>query len=401
MYTIKVKLYPNKEMFNLLYNNCNATRFIYNYGLNKSIKYYKKTEKILSIYEISADIPKLKEKLEFLQLADSTSLQQSLKDLNQAYQNFFRRVKRGENSGFPRFKSRFTSRYSFRCVMNNTVNGNKIKIGKYRNITFRCSKRDKELLNNYRIKNVTVVLDGKYFYASVLIDYNKPISNEFQYKVCGIDVGVTKPFSIAYKKDRELICKTNGIKTRHKLKKLELKRKKIQKSLARKSKGSNNRNKCKIKLSNIYRKERQVRKDFIEKFTTQLATRFKTITIEDLKLKHMTKSAKGTIENPGKNVKVKSDLNRELLRLGFGTFKQRLIDKQKVRQHFVVLVNPKYTSQICSNCGHKDKNSRISQSEFICAKCGYEINADYNASINILSRGIKVLKGNTQLGKVA
>ena len=115
----------------------------------------------------------------------------------------------------------------------------------------------------------------------------------------------------------------------------------------------------------------------------------------------MTKSAKGTLESPGKNVKAKSGLNRELLRLGFGTFKQRLTDKQKARNHFVVLVNPRFTSQICSNCGYKDKSSRISQSEFVCTNCGFEINADYNAAINIRSRGIKVLKGNTKLGNVA
>ena len=400
MYTIKVRLYPNKETYKLLSNNCNASRFIYNWGLENSIKYYKKTSKSLSRFELDKQLPQLKEKLEFLQLADSTSLQQSLKDLNQAYQNFFRRVKKGENPGFPKFKSRFNHRQSFRCVMSNKVKDNKIKIGKYRNITFRCSKRDKELLNNTRIKNVTVVLEGGKCYASILIDYYKPVSKTYQYKVCGIDVGVAKPFSIAYK-NQDMIYKTNGIKVKRQLEKLEQKRKRLQIILSRKTKGSNNYGKVKLKINRVYQKEKNVRKDFIEKFTTQLSNKFKAVVLEDLKLQRMTKSAKGTLVNPGKNVKTKSGLNRELLRLGFGTFKRRLIDKQKARNHFVVLVNPKFTSQICSNCGHKDKNNRISQSEFVCIKCGYEINADYNAAINIRNRGISVLKGNTKLGKVA
>ena len=400
MYTVKVRLYPNKETYNLLYNNCNASRFIYNWGLENSIDYYNKTGKSLSRSELDKQLPQLKEKLEFLALADSTSLQQSLKNLNQAYQNFFRRVKKGENPGFPRFKSRFNPRQSFRCVMSNQVNGNKIKIGKYRNITFRCSKRDKNLLNNYKIRNVTVVLEDKHFYASILIDYDKPVSKTYQYKVCGIDVGVAKPFSIVYK-DGDIICKTNGIKVKRRLEELEQKRKRLQIILSRKTKGSSNYGKIKSKINRVYQKERNVRKDFTEKFTTQLSNKFKAVVLEDLKLQKMTKSAKGTLENPGKNVKAKSGLNRELLRLGFGNFKQRLIDKQKARNHFVVLINPRFTSQICSNCGHRDKNSRISQSEFKCVKCGFEINADYNAAINIRSRGIKVLKGNTKLGKVA
>ena len=171
--------------------------------------------------------------------------------------------------------------------------------------------------------------------------------------------------------------------------------------MSRKNKCSNNYEKTKLKINRAYKKERNVRKDFIEKFTTQLADKFKTVVIEDLKLQKMTKSTKGTIENPGKNVKVRSSINREMLRLGFGTFRKRLIDKQKARNHNVILVNPRFTSQICSNCGHQDENNRRSQSKFRCTNCGFEINADYNAAINIRERGIKVLNGGTELGKVA
>ena len=227
MYAVKVRLYPNRKTFELLNNNCNASRFVYNWGLEKSINYYNETGKTLSRFELDKQLPKLKENLEFLALADSTSLQQSLKDLNQAYKNFFRRVKCGEIPGYPKFKSRFNHIQYFRCVMSNKIENNKIKIGKYRNITFRCSKRDKNLVNNYRIKNVTVTLEGgKYFYASILLDYDKPISSDYEYELCGIDVGIAKPFSIAYK-DNDNVLETDGIKIKRAIRKTRTKKKTV------------------------------------------------------------------------------------------------------------------------------------------------------------------------------
>ena len=117
----------------------------------------------------------------------------------------------------------------------------------------------------------------------------------------------------------------------------------------------------------------------------------------------MTKSNKGSKENPGKNVKAKSSLNREMLRIGFYSFKLRLLQKLQSRNKVLVLVNPKFTSQTCNKCGYKDKDNRKSQSNFTCIQCGHTDNADVNAALNIRDRGIKVLKygDSVKYGKVA
>jgi putative transposase len=115
-----------------------------------------------------------------------------------------------------------------------------------------------------------------------------------------------------------------------------------------------------------------------------LATSFQTIKFEDLKLSNMTRSSKGTVQNPGKNVAAKSGLNREMLRLGLSTLVLRTEQKSMTNGGQVVYINPKFTSQTCSCCGVIDKKSRISQSKFVCVHCGYTLNADINAALNIL-----------------
>lgn len=112
------------------------------------------------------------------------------------------------------------------------------------------------------------------------------------------------------------------------------------------------------------------------------------IVVEDLKLKNMTKSAKGTSKTHGKNVKAKSGLNRVLLDLSIGEFVRQLEYKSKWYGRKLIKVNPAYTSQTCSSCGHKAKENRLSQSTFCCVKCGHSDNADYNAANNILRRGL-------------
>ena len=111
------------------------------------------------------------------------------------------------------------------------------------------------------------------------------------------------------------------------------------------------------------------------------------IVLEDLKVKNMTKSAKGTIDNPGKNVKAKSGLNKSILDQGWGEFKRQLEYKQKWRGGDVILVNPKYTSQACSVCNNVCADNRTSQSEFKCVACGHKTNADFNAALNVLRAG--------------
>ena len=112
------------------------------------------------------------------------------------------------------------------------------------------------------------------------------------------------------------------------------------------------------------------------------------IFIEDLKVSNMSKSAKGTTEEPGGNVRAKSGLNKSILDQGWHTFRQQLEYKSAWQGGIVVAIAPRYTSQTCSRCGHCAKESRQSQSEYLCVSCGYEANADVNAARNILAAGL-------------
>lgn len=149
--------------------------------------------------------------------------------------------------------------------------------------------------------------------------------------------------------------------------------------------GSQRRVTTKQKLAVVQARDTARRKDWIEKATTNLARRFDTVVIEDLRIKNMTRSAKGTVAEPGTGVAQKRGLNRSILEQGWGLFARRLADKIGDR---LVLVPAAYTSQRCSCCGHVDNKSRESQSRFACTACGHADHADVNAALNILAHGL-------------
>jgi putative transposase len=154
----------------------------------------------------------------------------------------------------------------------------------------------------------------------------------------------------------------------------------LQRRLARAERGSNRRTAVKLAIARLTAREADGRKDWCEKVSTDLARRFDTIAVEDLKIADMTRSAKGTLAEPGTNVRQKAGLNREISRSGWGLLVTRLEQKAPGR---VQKVNPAYTSQRCSACGHVDRDSRESQARFRCTSCGFAGHADVNAAINI------------------
>ena len=144
--------------------------------------------------------------------------------------------------------------------------------------------------------------------------------------------------------------------------------------------GSNRRGRVKHAIARLRARESDRRKDWAEKASTGMARRFDVIRVEGLQIKNMTRSARGTRENPGRNVRAKAGLNRGILGSGWGLLVRRLEDKAPGR---VEKVKPHYTSQRCSACGQVDRDSRESQAVFRCTACGFAANADVNAAINI------------------
>ena len=170
-----------------------------------------------------------------------------------------------------------------------------------------------------------------------------------------------------------------------KLKMLEARKRRYQRMMARRKKGSNRRGKARHLMAKTSRKIAQVRKDWNHQTTRILANTASEIILEDLHTSGMTKSAKGTVEKPGKNVRQKAGLNREILNTGWHQLEQML----EYKSHTLTFVPAPYTSQACHECGSIDSASRLSQSEFKCTQCGFTSNADVNAALNILALGIE------------
>jgi putative transposase len=373
---VKVRLYPNKKQQDLLSQHFGSSRFIYNFMLSQKIEKYKSGENISS-YDLKKQLPKMKKSDNFswLKEVDSTSLQNSVLNLDKAYQNFFRQVKKGEKAGgFPKFKSKHNSKQSYQTSKAKIKNEKLYlpKIGEIKAVFHRKVKG--------KIKTVTVLKDADKFFTSINFEDGKAeIFGKNNGETVGIDVGV-KVFATL----------SNGIQiTAPKLGKEITKVIKAQKRLSRRKKGGSNRIKAKNDLARKHQKVRNKRDDFLHKISKQLSEN-QTVIVEDLKIKSMSKSAKGTVENPNMRSSAKSGLNRSILEQSWGKFFQFLDYKLKRNGGKLVKVNPKYTSQKCSKCGYINKENRKTQSEFKCLKCGHSENADFNASKNILAVGSAV-----------
>jgi putative transposase len=210
---------------------------------------------------------------------------------------------------------------------------------------------------------------GRWHAAFAVIPDSIPAPGNGQ--VAGIDRGVV--VSAALSTGELLHCPGLSARERARLRRL-------QRTLARARRGSNRRGRVKHAAARLRARERDRRKDWAEKVSTDIARRFDVIRVEDLKIAAMTRSAKGTRDNPGRNVRQKAGLNRGILASGWSLLVRRLEDKAPGR---VEKINPAYTSQRCSACGTVDAKARKSQAVFACRSCGFAGNADVNAAINI------------------
>lgn len=165
-----------------------------------------------------------------------------------------------------------------------------------------------------------------------------------------------------------------------------------QRRLARQKKGSNRSKATKSSMARAKASETDRRRDTIEKATTDLARRFDVVRIEDLRVRNMVRSARGSMKEPGRNVRAKAGLNRAIQQQGWGIFARRLGDKIGDR---LVLVPAAYTSQRCAACGHVAPDNRESQAFFRCVACGHEAHADFNAAINIAAGRAVAGRGGT------
>jgi putative transposase len=206
-------------------------------------------------------------------------------------------------------------------------------------------------------------------------------------EVVGVDRGIA--VSAALSSGEMFNCPHLSVGRQRRLKLLERK-------IARAQRGSHRRAQARLAIARLRAREVDARKDWTEKLTTELAHRFDVIRVEDLRVRDMTRSAKGTIDNPGRGVRAKAGLTRLILASGWGALVKRLEQKAPGR---VEKVHPAYTSQRCSACGHITCENRKSQAVFTCTACNFACNADVNAAVNIAAGHAVTARGGFPLGK--
>jgi putative transposase len=233
-------------------------------------------------------------------------------------------------------------------------------------VRFRWSRAVPEGAKSYR---VTMDRAGRWHIAFAAIPAPIPAPGNGQ--VVGIDRGIA--VSAALSTGKTLYVPGLTARERKRMQRLERK-------LARARRGSNRRKRVRLAMARLKGRESDRRKDWAEKASTDIARQFDVIRVEDLRIRNMTRAAAGTVGNPGRNVRAKSGLNRQIMRSGWGLLVRRLEDKAPSR---VEKINPAFTSQRCSACGHVDPKSRESQARFCCTACGFAGNADVNAARNI------------------
>ena len=233
-------------------------------------------------------------------------------------------------------------------------------------VRFRWSRAVPPEVKSYR---VTLDRAGRWHIAFAVIP--EPIAGPGNGQTVGIDRGVA--VSAALSTGEMLTAPGLNARRNKRLRRL-------QRRLARAKRGSNRRAGVKLAMARLRAREADARKDWAEKASTDIARRFDMIRVEDLRIRSMTRSAKGTSGAPGQNVRQKAGLNREILRSGWGLLARRLEDKAPGR---VEKIRPAFTSQRCSACGQVDAESRESQARFVCTACGFADHADVNAARNI------------------
>jgi putative transposase len=351
-YKRKLKLSKAHEM--RISSWIGACRVVYNIALEIRIVTYKNKGETISKFDLINQLPLIKN-TEWIKDVPAGTLQNAVERMDISYQNFFRTFKNG--GGFPKFAKK--NKYNSIIIKDIKVENNTVKIPKIGVI-----KTFKEREIKGIPKRATIIKEPTGYFICIQCDgVEKPVYNSDKNQVGGIDMGIS----------HFCIDSDGGFVANEKhFYKYERKLRIENRSLARKKKFGKNWEKQTKKLGMLHHKIANVRKDFLHKKSTDYARKYSTLFLENLKINNMVRN---------------KNLSKHILDCGWGMFRVMLEYKTNV-----IRINPKHTSQKCNQCGHVCKENRASQSVFKCISCGHENNADINATLNLKSEGIAIIR---------
>jgi transposase len=363
----RYRLVPSPAQEAVLREHCGHARYVWNLAVEQHRHWRPGRKSAPGYLEQCRQLTAARAEHPWLAAGSQVVQQQALRDFAQAMANYlggthdrpsWRKAGRDEGFRIVAVRPGHVRRLSRRV--------GEVRVPKAGWVRFRWSRPVPPEVKSYR---VTLDRAGRWHIAFAVIP--EPIAGSGNGQTVGIDRGVAVSAALS----------TGELLTAPRLSARRNKRlRRLQRRLARAKRGSNRRAGVKLTVARLRAREADARKDWAEKASTDIARRFDMIRVEDLRIRSMTRSAKGTAGAPGQNVRQKAGLNREILRSGWGLLARRLEDKAPGR---VEKIRPAFTSQRCSACGHVDAESRESQARFVCTACGFADHADVNAARNI------------------
>ena len=372
---VKIRLYPTVYQAIQINKLLGCCRFVYNQTLARKINQYKEhnisenrsTLSYWLFHELLTNSD-----FEWLKEQNTKVLQQSIIDMLDAYKRFFK-----QHTGYPKFKSKHDNKQSCRFVRDaiskcNDYTSYKISLANIKNIKFKCSKKYAQYLqkhhDNIRHATLSKLPCGEY-YLSILVNGDLIHKVKETNSVVGIDLGV---------KDFVITSEGEVFNNLHFKKNETNKIKKLQKELSRKQKGSNNRNKARVKLAKVYKTINDRKQYYLHYISNSLIDENQVICMEDLNVNGMLRNHK---------------LAESISEMNFGEFRRMLEYKARWYNRKIVFVDRYYpSSKTCHNCDYINKKLKLSNRRWICPQCGKMIERDYNAALNILDECLRIIR---------
>lgn len=377
----RYRLVPTSQQALILREHCSQARFVWNLALEQHLCWRPGRAAAPGYVAQCRQLTEVRAEFPWLAAGSQTVQQQALRDFSQAMAAFFAGTRRrptwrkaARNEGFRIVGSQGQRFHRL------SRHAGAVWVPKAGWLRFRWSRPVPEAIKSYR---VTCDRAGRWHVAFAAIP--PPIPGPGNGETVGIDRGVV--VSAALSTGELLTVPRLSQQRQHRLKLL-------QRRLSRAKHGSGRRRRVKVQAARMQTRQTDLRKDWCEKASTEIAHRFDVIRMEDLRIRSMTRSAKGSLTRPGRHVAAKAGLNREIMASGWGLLARRLEDKVPGR---VEKINPAYTSQRCSACGTVDARARESQAVFACRSCGYVANADVNAAKNIAAGQVVTARGGREV----